>query len=178
MRKPRPVLALCALFVATSCAAPAAGHDSDPVTSAAPVIERRDASDADRSVVGFGTDFRFESGLVVTVSGPKIFRPSDSAYPRAGRAAAFGVVVYNETGQPYRLSSLSVSALASERPTKQVVDPTQGYTGIADADRDIPPGEIVRLQIAFVVPDQPSTVHLNVRPDTSTPTRAVYGGSV
>ncbi|MFF5988184.1 DUF4352 domain-containing protein [Prauserella flavalba] len=176
---PRPVLAGLVLLAVTSCAAPAAGHSAATNTSEAVTAERRAATAADRdAVLVFGADHRFESGLVVTVTGPKIFRPSESAYPRAGRAAAFGVVVYNETEQPYRLSSLSVSATTADQQAKQVVDPTQGYNGIVDADRDIPPGEIVRLQLAFVVPDRSTPVRLVVRPDVSTPATAVYGGSV
>ncbi|MFC4004807.1 hypothetical protein ACFS2C_23985 [Prauserella oleivorans] len=175
----RPALAVCALLALTSCATSGAESTGPAAsTTVQTTTAPRNAGSAPGSVIEFGTDYRFDSGLVVTVSGPKPFRPSESAYPRAERAAAFSVVVYNESGQPYRLSGLSVSATADDRAATQVVDPTQGFNGIVDADRDLPPGEIVRLSFAFVVPATTSPVRLTVRPDTSTPARAIYTGTV
>ncbi|MEU6642002.1 hypothetical protein ABZ863_05570 [Saccharomonospora sp. NPDC046836] len=173
----RPALAACALLALTACGTSAA-HDT-PVTSAPDTVTSSDrATPAEAPVIAFGSDHRFASGLVVTVGNPKTFKPSESAYPRADRAAAFGVVVYNETGQTYRISGLAVNATVDDQQTKQLVDPTQGYNGIVDADRDVQPGQIVRFSLAFAVPDRTTAVRLTIRPDSAGSTTAVYGGSV
>ncbi|MEU3273203.1 hypothetical protein ABZ639_20395 [Saccharomonospora sp. NPDC006951] len=181
MRK--PMLAVCALLALTACGAPSA--DDDPAGSTAGITTTGPSSAAPMTAapaapasIEFGSDHRFPSGLVVSVSEPKLFRPSDSAYPRSERAAAFGIAIYNETEQPYRLSSLSVRATVSEEEAQQVVDATQGYTGIVDADRDLPPGAMVRVTLAFAMPSKSCPVVLTVRPDTATGTTAVYTGSV
>ncbi|PXY21412.1 hypothetical protein BAY60_25835 [Prauserella muralis] len=175
-------MAACALLALTACGPTAAGEapaSTTPEESARSGVatSARPAATA-TAVVRFGSDHRFPSGLVVAVSTPKTFQPSDAAYPRAERAAAFGIAIYNETQQPYRLSSFSVRATIDERQATQVVDATQGYNGIVDADRDVPPGGMARLTFAFAVPADGTPLRLIVRPDNTAPTSAVYSGSV
>ncbi|WP_245866283.1 hypothetical protein [Prauserella marina] len=178
MRK--PMLAVCALLALTACGAPAADDDQAGGTAGAATAGSSSTAPMTAAPVSiaFGSDHRFPSGLVVSVAEPKLFRPSDSAYPRSERAAAFGIAIYNETEQPYRLSSLSVRATVSEKDAQQVVDATQGYTGIVDADRDLPPGAMARVTLAFAMPSESCPVVLTIRPETATGTTAVYSGSV
>ncbi|GAA1203689.1 hypothetical protein [Prauserella alba] len=193
MRKGRPALAVCALLALTGCGAepvtPEGGAAVPPgTTSRVPMSETRahetrphetgpHEKPAPRAVL-FGGDYRFGSGLIVNVSEPKTFTPSDSAFPDADRAAAFTLTVRNETDTAYRLSQLSVRATSGDKRAPQVVDPTQGYTGIVDADRDLPAGDRVDLPYAFAVPAHRAPVELTVCPDTSGGAEATYHGQV
>ncbi|PRX49286.1 hypothetical protein B0I33_103320 [Prauserella shujinwangii] len=177
-RTPRAVLAVCALLAAAGCGQQAAGDESDIRSSAPPPSTTVYAATPSGTIAEFGSDYRFTSGLVVTVSPPKSFQPSPSAYPQSERAAAFGIAVYNRGEQPYRLSKLSVTATIDDQATKQVVDATQGYNGIVDADQDVLPGQTVRLTLAFAVPAEPTRMRLSLRPDSAASRTAVYSGSV
>lgn len=184
MRKGRPALAVCALLALTGCggvepAAPAGGAAVPPGTAGQEPVSRTSSHELPtRPAVLFGGDYRFGSGLVVRVSEPKTFTPSESAFPEADRAAAFTLTVRNETDTPYRLSRLSVRAVSADERAPQVVDPTQGYTGIVDADRDLPAGDEVELPYAFAVPAQRVPVALTVCPDASEGAEATYHGQV
>lgn len=183
MRKGRPVLAVCALLALAGCGAEPAmpsGGAAVPLGTASrvPVSEAPPRDTPARPAVLFGGDYRFGSGLVVNVSEPKTFTPSDSAFPASERAAAFTLTVRNETDTPYRLSQLSVRAASANERRPQVVDPTQGYTGIVEADRDLPAGDSVQLPYAFAVPSQRATVELIVCPDVTGESEAVYHGTV
>ncbi|WP_307849599.1 DUF4352 domain-containing protein [Qaidamihabitans albus] len=181
-RTPKPILVvLCALLGVTACGTSAADDDATTApasASSAPTAGKERTTTPSGTVVDFGSDHRFSSGLVVTVSPPNTFRPSESAYPQSARAAAFGIAIYNNGEKPYRLSSLSVTAMIGDRTAEQVVDATRGYNGIVDADKDVQPGQTVRVVLAFAVPEQPTPVRLCLRPDAATSTTAVYGGSV
>ncbi|GAA1239962.1 hypothetical protein GCM10009676_25940 [Prauserella halophila] len=183
MRKGRPGLAVCALLALTACGAesatPTGGAAVPPgTTSRAPVSDTPARETPAQPAVLFGADHRFGSGLVVNVSEPKTFTPSDSAFPDADRAAAFTLTVYNETDKPYRISQLSVRAASGGERAPQVVDPTQGYTGIVEADSDLPAGERVELSYAFAVPPRHEMLKLTVCPDMSRESRAIYHGTV
>lgn len=179
MRRPKAVLAVCAAALAlSSCAGPQAEHRPQASLSSTPLADQEtQPATAANTAINFGSDYRFPSGLVVSVSTPDVFRPSDNAYPRAERAVAFGVVLVNDGEQPYRLSNFSVSAMVDGVETKQVVDTTQGYNGIVDADRDLGPGKSVRLRLAFAVSDERGVIRMIVRPDTSAPEQVVFRGS-
>lgn len=184
MRMGSSALALCALLALGGCggaetATPAGGAAVPPgTTSRVPVSGTRAQETPARPAVLFGGDYRFGSGLVVTVSEPKTFTPSESAFPDADRAAAFMLTVRNETDKPYRLSQLSVRASTADERAPQVVDPTQGYTGIVQADHDLPTGDEVKLQYAFAVPARHTPVELTVCPEMSGQVEAIYHGRV
>lgn len=177
MRMPRPVLAVCALLALTGCGpsaatvSPGSGGDGRATTATGSSHHMRGG------VMEFGADHRFPSGLVVNVAEPKSFQPSDSAYPRARRAAAFNIAIYNESAAAYRMSGLSVRMTVAGEQAPQVVDATQGYSGIADADRDLASGDVARMTLAFVAPPPERAVRLTVRPDTGGEARVVYTGT-
>lgn len=179
MRKtPRAVLAVCALLATAACGLSAAGDQGELGAPIATSPATRYPVTPEGTVAKFGSDYRFHSGLVVTVSAPKSFTPSESAYPQSSRAAAFGIAIYNTGDAPYQLSKLSVSATVDDRPATQVVDATQGYNGIVEADQDVQPGKTVRFVLAFAVLPETTPMKVCVRPDPSTTRTAMYRGPV
>lgn len=171
-------MAVCAVLALTACGTSEAGDTPRPTESTTPDSTVEAQLSPPPGVFEFGSEYRFPTGLVVRVSTPDVFQPSENAYPRSERAAAFGIVLYNDGEQPYRLSNFSVSATVGEQEVKQVVDTTRGYNGIPEADRDVSPGSTVRLTLAFAVHDDQGPVRLTLRPYNSTPATAVFRGSV
>ncbi|GAA4668104.1 MULTISPECIES: hypothetical protein [Amycolatopsis] len=175
MRTPRHVLAAAALIGLVACGAPAQtatvarNEAGSPAVQAAPVPAQQ--------VLDFGGQYRFADGITISVSTPKSFQPSVSAYPHSDRAAAFEIAVRNDGPQPYRLSGLSVSATVAGTGAKQLVDPTQGYSGIVDAGKDVPTGRDVRFTLAFAVPVEPAELKLSLRPTATSAVVAVYCGA-
>lgn len=176
MRTLRHVLVAAALVGLAACGAPAqtetvARNDiGNPALRAEPLPAQH--------LVAFGGQYRFTSGIMISVSTPKSFQPSSSAYPHSERAVAFEIAIRNDGDQPYRLSGLSVSANVDGTGAKQVVDPTQGYAGIVDAGKDVPSGRDVRVTLAFAVQRQPSEMRLSLRPTATSTSVAVYWGVV
>lgn len=193
MRIRGPVGVLCAVCALTACGpssaddavsgepgvgGPAtgagAGAASSTVTSrpASPSAETPDGES------GFGSRQRLASGLVISVSSPDTFTPSENAYPPAERAVSFGIDVYNGSGQPYRLSKLSVTATVSGEEVKQVRDSARGYNGIVDADKDVPVDNSENFTLAFAVPPDDARLTLKLYPDGSDGDTAVFSGAV
>lgn len=142
-----------------------AGQDepAEPATSPSAPVQTTDNGNST-----FGSTRSFPDGLTVTVSRPKQFQPSDMAYPRARRAVSFEVTVDNARGASYQLSNLSITMTADGQPMKQVVDSTQGFTGMGSAERmNIAAGRNVQLNVAFTVPTEPVELEMMVQPDTS-----------
>ncbi|GHF15199.1 hypothetical protein GCM10017786_56190 [Amycolatopsis deserti] len=173
MRTPRHAMAALALVAVTACGAPAQVEGGSTSTGGDVAIQQ--AVPALRTL-DFGGQFRFGDGVAVSVSAPKPFKPSESAYPRSDRAVAFEIIIRNDGDQPYRLSGLSVSATVGDVASKQVVDSTQGYSGIVDAGKDVQPGRDVRLNLAFTAPPEPAEMRLTLRPTATSPVIAVYCG--
>ncbi|SFW68368.1 hypothetical protein [Amycolatopsis australiensis] len=124
----------------------------------------------------FGADHRFASGVTISVGSPKSFTPSESAYPRSPRGAAFDVELTNDGATTYKLSGLTVTATSAGTPVKQVVDTTQGFTGIADAGKDVLPGRSVHVTLAFAVPQEQAQLRLQIRPSATEPAAVTYCG--
>ncbi|UOX88889.1 hypothetical protein MUY14_45710 [Amycolatopsis sp. FBCC-B4732] len=124
----------------------------------------------------FGADHRFASGLAISVGSPKSFRPSPSAYPQSPRGAAFDIQLTNEGATTYKLSGLTVTATSSGTAVKQVVDTTQGFTGITDAGKDVLPGRSVLITLAFAVPREQTQLRLQLRPSATEPAAVTYCG--
>lgn len=124
----------------------------------------------------FGADHRFPSGVTISVGSPQSFRPSTSAYPRSPRGAAFDVQLTNAGETTYKLSGLTVTATSSGAPVKQVFDTTQGFTGITDAGKDVPPGRSVHLTLAFAVPQEQTQLRLQIRPSATEAAAVTYCG--
>ena len=172
LRRIVPAIALVCL--AAACGSPAqvgsAAGDfgSRAVQAAAPTPQ----------MLTFGGQYRFADGTTISVAAPKSFRPSANAYPQSARAVAFDITIRNDGDQSYQLSGLSVAATVAGAPAKQLVDSTQGYSGIVDAGKDVPPGRDVQVTLAFAVPDQPSEMRLSLRPSAAAPVVAIYTGTV
>ncbi|HWD01442.1 MAG TPA: hypothetical protein VG674_03120 [Amycolatopsis sp.] len=125
----------------------------------------------------FGAEHRFASGITISVSAPQSFQPGPAAYPRSTRAASFGLEITNDGADYYRLSGLSVVATIDGKPTKQIVDATQGLVGIADAGKDLQQGRSAQLTLAFAVPEHPTQLTLQVRPSANEPAVVTYCGA-
>jgi len=166
-------MAALVLMGAAACGAPAPVEQGS--TSTGGDVTLQEATPALRTV-DFGGRFRFADGIAVSVSEPKPFRPSSSAYPRSDRAVAFEIFIRNDGDQPYRLSGLNVSATVDGVASKQVVDSTQGYSGIVEATKDVQPGRDVRVDVAFTAPPQPAEMRLTLRPTATSSVIAVYCG--
>ncbi|GLZ41048.1 hypothetical protein [Actinokineospora sp. NBRC 105648] len=104
------------------------------------------------------------NGLTITLSAPKSFVPADSAYPEAVRAIGFEMTVVNNGTSAYRPTLLSLSAMANGAKTQQVIDSTQGYSGVVGA-ADVPPGRSTRFSVAFAVPEEKAEVQVSAQPD-------------
>ncbi|RZS34090.1 hypothetical protein EV193_110240 [Herbihabitans rhizosphaerae] len=145
----------CALLpVLASCdsGSPQAAAQPQPTVTAASAPAR------------FG-DRRELDRLIISMSTPRSFVPSETAYPRKPRALAFEMTIENHRNTPYRPSQLLVSATGDARPLEQVIDTAQGYTGVVSAGEAIPPGQSVRVTLAFAVPEGKVTVRISVQPD-------------
>ncbi|MFK0246300.1 hypothetical protein ACIQUM_16480 [Amycolatopsis azurea] len=177
-RTPKLLLAACSLLLAAACGVQAPEKGAAVLGADAPA-QGLAATHAEGDLA-FGAAHRFPTGVTIAVSAAKSFRPSASAYPQSPRAVAFGIEVTNAGDGTYRLSGLSVTGEVDGESSlvKQVVDPTQGYNGIADAGKDVAPGRSVHLTLAFAVPDKPVRLRLQVRPSPAEPVAAKYCGKV
>ncbi|MEU4246322.1 hypothetical protein AB0F15_02830 [Amycolatopsis sp. NPDC026612] len=164
------------LGLAVACGAPAA-HEG---TAALGVAGSPAGAGASASPAGndlkFGVDHRFASGLTISVGSPQSFQPSPSAYPQSPRGAAFDVQLTNDGSTTYKLSGLAVSATVEGAPVKQVMDTTQGFTGITDAGKDVLPGRSVHLTLAFAVPREQTQLRLQIRPSATEAVAVTYCG--
>ena len=174
----RLAVAACVLLVLTACgvghSASDAGDVSLSVRTAAPTAaaERSDY-DASEEV---GTPLG--NGVTLMVSAPRSFTPTDTAYPRAARAVAFDMVIENNGDTVYRPAQLSFVATVDGVVAEQVIDSTQGYTGVVGAIDEVLPNQDLRFAVAFGVPVEPCAVRVEVRPDTvSTDAIPIFDGT-
>jgi len=160
----RLAVAACVLLVLTACGA---GRSSDSVQQAlrtpdpTAAAERSDYGAADGVVKPLG------DGITLTISAPTSFTPTDTAYPRAERAVAFAMVIDNKSDTIYRPARLSFMATADSAAIDQVIDSTQGYTGVVGAIDEVLPNETLRFAVAFGVPKHECVVRVAVRPQSS-----------
>ncbi len=177
MSTAKAVAAVCAVFALGACGTSTAGGDTE--TTAIPEAASAQPSPTTTLPAGsleFGSEHRFPSGLVVRVSSPSVFEPSENAYPRSERAAAFSISLLNEGEEPYRLSGFSVEARIDGEEIEQVNDSTRGYNGITEPDRDISVGESTEMTVAFALEPTPRQLELTLHPDATKPTKAVFVG--
>ena len=162
----RLAVAACVLLVLTACGA---GHAADNDGSIGQSLHTPDpTAAAERSDLASGELVRsLEEGITLTVSAPTSFTPTETAYPRAARAVAFDLVIVNGSDTVYRPAQLSFVATADGVATDQVIDSTQGYTGVVGAIDEVLPKKKLRFAVAFGVPNSPCTVRVAVRPASS-----------
>jgi hypothetical protein len=160
----RLAVAACLLLL-TACGA---GHAADDGTA------RQSLSAPDPSVAAERADLSSDEhvkslgeGITLSVSEPTSFTPTATAYPRAERAVAFDLVIDNGSDTVYRPAQLSFVATADGVAADQVIDSTQGYTGVVGAVEEVQPDKTLRFAIAFEVPAKPCTVRVAVRAASS-----------
>lgn len=176
MHTPRHALIVCALLALGACGAAPQTDGAAARFGGEVAIPQGVAATPKRTDVQFGSAYRFSEGVTVSVSSPRSFRPSDAAYPHSERAVAFEIAVRNEGHQPYRLSGLSAIATVDGIQAKQVLDAVQGFSGNADAGKDVLPGRDVRFTVAFAMPTDPAPLKLALRTSPSSGDIAQYCG--
>ncbi|WP_133903607.1 hypothetical protein [Actinophytocola oryzae] len=105
--------------------------------------------------------------VTLLVSKPTSFTPTEEAYPRAARAVAFELVIDNQSDTVYRPAQLSFVATVDGTTTDQVIDTTQGYSGVMGTDDEVLPSQTLRFSVAFGVHEQPCAVRVAVRPESA-----------
>jgi hypothetical protein len=160
----RLAVAACVLLVLTACGAAGGPQEiSQSLRTPSPTAaaERSDYLARD------GITRSLEEDVTLTVSAPTSFTPTDTAYPRTARAVAFELVIDNKSDTGYRPAQLSFVATVDGEATDQVIDSTQGYTGVVGAIDQVFPNDALRFAVAFGVPDRPCVVRVAVRPASS-----------
>ncbi len=160
----RLAVAACLLLL-TACGA---GHAADDGNVRQSLQAPDPSAAAERSDLSSGEHVRsLGEGITRSVSEPTSFTPTATAYPRAARAVAFDLVIDNGSDTVYRPAQLSFVATADGVSTDQVIDSTQGYTGVVGAIEEVQPDKTLRFAIAFEVPSKPCTVRVAVRAASS-----------
>jgi hypothetical protein len=168
----RQAAAACGLLLITACGAPYSDAAQGPDTLTRTSVPTRSTETSTKPRV-------LTENLTVTVSPPTSFTPTEAAYPKAQRAVAFELIIMNEGRTTYRPSRLAISALSNGESARQVVDSTQGYTGFVGAIEDVPPGQSVRVVVAFAVPVGRAELQVMVQPDAEEGSRVmVFEGGV
>lgn len=173
----RLAVAACVLLVVTACGAGSAATDDVALSlrTASPTAAA-ERSDYRSSEEPAGTPLG--NGVTLMVSAPRSFTPTDTAYPRAERAVVFDMVIKNGGNTVYRPAQLSFVAMVDGVEAEQVIDSTQGYTGVVGAIDEVLPNQELRFAVAFGVPVEPSPVQVEVRPDTvRTDAIPIYDGT-
>lgn len=160
----RLAVAACLLLL-TACGA---GHAADDGTARQSLGAPDPSVAAERSDLSSGEHVKsLGEGITLSVSEPTSFTPTATAYPRAERAVAFDLVIDNGSDTVYRPAQLSFVATADGVAADQVIDSTQGYTGVVGAVEEVQPDKTLRFAIAFEVPAKPCTVRVAVRAASS-----------
>jgi hypothetical protein len=161
----RLAVAACVLLLAlAACATARPVHPARQQSLGAPTptaaAERSDYLAKDGVTRKIGDD------VTLSVSAPTSFTPTEEAYPKAPRAVAFELVIDNRGDTVYRTAQLSFVATADGQPADQIIDSTQGYSGVTSTEDEVLPHQRVRFPVAFGVPVQPCAVRVAVRPDS------------
>lgn len=161
MHTARRALAACAVLAALAgCGA--AGSSTPPPSVQPGSADERAARPGTPPPGGELT--ALGDGVSISVSAPKSFVPTSSASPAAARAVGFEMTVRNEGVDPYRPTLLSLTAHVGADRTQQVVDSTQGYSGIVGT-AVISPGQSLRFSVAFAVPADEAEVTVLAKPN-------------
>jgi hypothetical protein len=160
----RLAVAACVLLVVAACASPrTAGEARQSLSAPTPSAA---AERADYLSKG-GMTLSIRDDLTLSVSAPTSFTPTEEAYPQAVRAVAFELVLDNRGDAVYRPAQLSFVATVDGVAADQVIDSTQGYSGVTGTADEVLPSQTLRFSVAFGVPDRPCVVRVAVRPDSS-----------
>ncbi len=163
----RLAVAACVLLVLTACGAGRAADNVEQALQTPDPTAAAERSDYGTTGPSGPTTKALGDGITLTVSAPTSFTPTDTAYPRADRAVAFAMEVENKSGTIYRPAQLSFVATADGVGIDQVIDSTQGYTGVVGAIDEVLPSQTLRFAVAFGVPPEQCVVRVAVRPQSS-----------
>lgn len=177
MRRPVRGVVACALLAgvvagATACE-PAEGDASEAPRGSSLSAQGPSPGSGEQA---FGNRFTFLNGLSITVSQPKSFTPSKTAYPEARRAVAFEIVIQNGTEWPYHLSDLSITTWVGEEESPELIDTTQGYNGIVDISAEVPVSRKTRMTLAYAAEHDNDRVRLKIRPAPGASAAVTYVG--
>ncbi len=110
----------------------------------------------------FGSTYRWDDGIAVTVSAPAAYSPSSSAYPAdPGPHVVFNVTLTNGSTANYDPVLFTCSAQSGNKEADRVFD-----TGINDPRTTLLPGRETAFKVVFQVSD-PADIVLQVAPDLS-----------
>lgn len=170
----RLAVAACALLVLAGCGlgrASEAGPSQHTESPAAAAEHSEYHADEVSKSIG--------KNVVLTAYPPTTFTPTDTAYPRVGRAVAIDMVIDNSGTIAFRPAQLSFFATVDGKPAEQVIDSTQGYNGVSSATDEVTPGQSLSFTVAFGVPEGMCALRVAVRPSTAAPTAVeLYDGVV
>jgi hypothetical protein len=173
----RLAVAACVLLVLTACGMPRPVSETAqqalpaPTPSAAP--ERADY------LARGGIARSLREDVTLLVSTPTSFTPTKEAYPKAVRAVAFELVIDNHSDAVYRATQLSFVATVDGVEADQVIDSTQGYSGVTGVTDEVLPRQTTRFSVAFGVPAGPCSIRVAVRPEmAATSTIPLFNGTV
>lgn len=173
----RLAVAACVLLVLAACGAGRAADEArqslGTPAAAAEGPERADYLARDGVTRSLGND------VTLSVSAPTSFTPTEEAYPKAARAVAFELVIHNQGDAAYRPSQLSFVATLDGQATDQVIDSTQGYSGVTDTADEVLPNQTFRFSVAFAAEAEPCDLRVAVRSTLSaTSTIPIFDGTV
>lgn len=172
MQTARRALAACALLAVLAGCGATVTSPQPPVALGS--VEERAARPGPQAPAGELT--ALGDGLSIAVSAPQSFVPTPSASPSAARAVGFEMTVRNEGSDPYRPTLLSLTAHIGAERTQQIVDSTQGYSGVVGTE-EIAPGKSLRFSVAFAVPQEKSSVRVLAKLDpAATASVTVFSG--
>lgn len=157
----RLAVAACVLLVLAACgtARVTEARQAMPGPTPSEAVEQSDYQGRD------GVTRSIDEDVTLSVSAPTSFTPTEEAYPKAVRAVAFELVLDNQSGTVYRPAQLSFVATADGLPVDQIIDSTQGYSGVTGTADEVLPSQTLRFSVAFGVPQQSCVVRVAVRPE-------------
>ncbi|UZJ23750.1 hypothetical protein RHODO2019_11085 [Rhodococcus antarcticus] len=110
----------------------------------------------------FGAAFTFDNGLAVTVSAPKPYTPSESAFARGGGAAViFDITVVNGTKANYDPTLFNATLQSGNAEAPALFDSANGVNG--SPQTAVLPGRETTFKLAFSVTN-PADLVMQLRP--------------
>ncbi|HEX6358525.1 hypothetical protein [Actinophytocola sp.] len=171
----RLAVAACLLVVLTACGA---GRVTDEARQSLGPPKPSAAAEQSDYLARGGITRSIRDDITLSVSAPTSFTPTEEAYPKATRAVAFELVLHNNSDTVYRAAQLSFVATADGLQADQVIDSTQGYTGVVGTVDEVLPSQTLRFAVAFGVPDQPCVVRVAVRESSAASSIPIFDGTV
>ena len=114
-------------------------------------------------VSAFGATSSWETGVEVTVSQPKPFRPSQYAANADGaRNVSFEITVENGSDAPLELVTMMVQASFKGQPIEQIFDSTKNVGGTPSTS--VLPGKSATFTVAYSLDKDPGELQLEVTP--------------